>query len=93
MPQVARRGCSPLLGQSSLNRPGFLNRSEDGAMEDGASTQLSEITRSKLHILRDTTRVNTDLGWHALLNDGRWQDLTLGLLLRKGTVGGEARCS
>jgi phospholipase A1 len=32
--------------------------------------------------------VNTDLGWHALLNDGRWQDLTLGLLLRKGTVGG-----
>jgi phospholipase A1/A2 len=28
----------------------------------------------------------TQLGWHDLLDHGRWQDLELGLLLRKGTA-------
>jgi outer membrane phospholipase A len=30
--------------------------------------------------------LTTQLGWHDLLRNGRWQDLTLGVLLRKGTV-------
>jgi len=29
----------------------------------------------------------SQVGWHNLLDNGRWQDLTFGVLLRKGTVG------
>ena len=29
----------------------------------------------------------SQIGWHYLFQSGRWQDLTLGVLLRKGTVG------
>jgi len=31
--------------------------------------------------------LTTQLGWHHLLRNGRWQDITFGVLLRKGTVG------
>jgi phospholipase A1 len=31
--------------------------------------------------------LTTQLGWHDLRPNGRWQDLNLGMLLRKGTVG------
>jgi len=31
--------------------------------------------------------LTTQVGWHALLDSGRWQDLTLSVLVRKGTVG------
>jgi outer membrane phospholipase A len=32
-------------------------------------------------------QLTTELGWHSVLQNGHWQDLMLGLFLRKGTVG------
>jgi outer membrane phospholipase A len=32
-------------------------------------------------------QLNTEVGWHSVFGDGYWQDVNLGLLLRKGTVG------